>query len=456
MITRVIIYYRNHDRPIVDVFVPEQDITIGTVQVVILEGYVGKITTTGNHWFSDHEISSNIRLQPGDPIRSSELRADLDWLNANPFRSTDAIYHPGVQLGATDIELRTQERFPLRLYAGYDNDGNPVTGLSREEAGFNWGNAFALGQQFNFQYTTSGEDLRAESASYVIPLPWRNTLTFFGSYTETHGAIPPYLGISGRSYQISGRYSVPLPEFGSGPLKYKHNVAAGFDYKYNDNALEFGGLSAGGTLYDVAQFVLSYNGALSDPHGRTTLDFEGYFSPGNWVGNNNDAAFNAAHTLAGSQYTYGTLMLERLNRLPGDWSVVLRGTLQLSDSNLAPSEQLGFGGYDTVRGYSERTTNADEGTITTVEVRTPDLGIGQPLDKAEWQLLAFWDQGTAFNHSLLTNEQRETRLSSVGMGLRASVSTYMTLRLDWGLRLLAAGSDSRDGSRCDVSLVASY
>ncbi len=459
LIEKVIVYYRHHDRPVVDVFAPEQDITTGTIQVVILEGHVGKITTTGNRWFPNREIREGIRLQPGDPIRSSELQEDLDWLNANPFRNTDAVYRPGAQLGATDIELRTQDRFPLRLYAGYDNDGNAVTGLSRYDVGLNFADP-GLGKQVNFEYTTSGEDLHAESGSCIIPLPWRNTLTFFGNHTQTRGAIPPYLGIAGRSDQISGRYSVPLSTIETDLVAYKHTVAAGFDYKYDDNALEFGGLPAGGSLYAVDQFVLSYNGSLSDPHGRTTLDFKGYLSPGHWGGNNTSAAFNAAHSRAASSYTYGTLALERLIRLPAEWSVVVRGTLQLSNSNLAPSEQMGFGGYDTVRGYEERVANADQGTLTTVEIRSPDFCLGRHLHRAEWvddwQLLAFWDEGTAFNHTLLPNEPRETRLESLGAGLRASVSTYATLRLDWGYRLLAVGSDSRGGSTCDVSFVVSY
>jgi hemolysin activation/secretion protein len=114
-------------------------------------------------------------------IRSSELQDDLDWLNENPFHTTDLVYHPGQTLGATDLELQTKDRFPARFYLGYDDTGNAETGFDRYEAGVNWGDAFGLGQQLNYQYSTSGngDSLRAHAGSYVIQLPWHNTVTYW-------------------------------------------------------------------------------------------------------------------------------------------------------------------------------------------------------------------------------------------------------------------------------------
>jgi hemolysin activation/secretion protein len=465
LIADIVVYYRQHDRPVVDVIVPEQDITTGTVQIVLLEGRLEKVTVTGNHWFSSEEISRGVTVKPGDVIRSSQLLDDLDWLNGNAFHSSNVVYHPGEKMGTTSLELQTRDRFPARFYGAYEDSGNASTGFDRYEAGFNWGDAFhlGLGQQLNYQYSTSGdgESLRAHAGSYVIPLPWRNTLTFFGSYTDTKGVVPPLININGRSYQISGRYSVPLPtlRFASGVI-YKESVAAGFDYKYNKNALEFGSLPAGGTLYDVDQFVVSYDGTETDPYGRTTLDDQCYVSPGNWGGNNNDAAFAAAHGMATSDYVYDTLTLARLTRLPEDWTLSLRGTLQFSSANLAPSEQLGFGGYDSVRGYDEREVNSDEGFIFSTEVRTPPVSIGQlfghPEVRDQLQFLGFWDYGAAYNHELLPGEADEIPLSSVGGGVRYSINTYVSVRFDYGIQLLRTGLDSDGGSRSDLGIVVSY
>jgi hemolysin activation/secretion protein len=462
MVKSIIVYYRDHHHPVVDVAVPAQDITNGVLQVVVLEARVGNVTVAGNRWFSSSEIRDGVSVQPGDTIDSEQLQANLDFLNQNPFRTTDVVYRPGEKFGLTDLTLQTRDRFPARVFAGYEDSGDIETGIDRYFAGFNYGDLFGLGQQLNYQYTTSGnfDSLRAHSGSYVIPLPWEHTLTFFGSYVDTKGQLPSLFGVTGRSYQVSGRYSVPLPTFSISKVNYKQSIAAGFDYKYNDNSLEFGNALAAGTLYTVDQFVLAYDGAESDPWGSTTIDENLYLSPGGWGSNNNDAAFSNAHAGATADYVYNTLVLERLTRLPADWSLILRGTLQTSNANLVPSEQLGFGGYDTVRGYDEREVNTDDGFIFTTEVRSPTISAGDLLHlapfKDQLQFLAFWDYGSASNHAPLPGESNEIPLSSLGVGLRYSINTYLSVRYDYAFQLLNTGFDNDHGSRSDIGVVISY
>jgi hemolysin activation/secretion protein len=462
LVKSIIVYYRNHNRPVVDVAVPAQDITNGVLQVVVLEAHVGTVTVTGNRWFSSREIRDSVYAEPGDDIDSSQLQANLDFLNQNPFRTTAVVYQPGEKLGETNLVLQTKDRFPARVFAGYEDSGDIETGIDRYFAGFNYGDLFGLGQQLNYQYTTSGnfDSLRAHSGSYVIPLPWEHTLTFFGSYVDTKGELPSLFGVTGRSYQVSGRYSVPLPTVTLSKVSYRHSFEAGFDYKYNDNSLEFGNAPAAGTLYAVDQFVLGYNGTESDPWGRTTINENLYISPGDLGGNNNNAAFSNAHTGATSDYVYNTLVLERLTRLPEDWSLLLRGTLQTSNANLAPSEQLGFGGYDTVRGYDEREVNTDDGFIFTTEVRSPSVSIGDtfhiPHVKDQLQFIAFWDYGAGGNHAPLPGESNEIPLSSLGVGLRYTINTYLSLRYDYAFQLLRTGFDNDQGSRSDIGIVLSY
>jgi hemolysin activation/secretion protein len=462
LVQSIIVYYRDHARPVVDVAVPAQDITNGVLQVVLLEGRVGQVTVAGNRWYSSSEIRDGVSLREGGPIDSRELETDLDFLNSNPFRSTQVVYRPGEKLGETDITLQTQDRFPARVFAGYEDSGDVETGVDRYFVGFNYGDLFRLGQQVNYQYTTSSnfENLRAHSGSYVIPLPWQHTLTFFGSYVDTKGSIPGSFGLTGRTYQISGRYSVPLPTFSFSRVTLKETAAAGFDYKFIKDSLEFGTVPAANTLYDIDQFVLTYDLAENDPFGRTTLDENLYISPGGWGGNNNDTQFSAAHTGATSSYVYNTINLERVTKLPWDWSLALRGVVQSSNSNLVASEQLGLGGYDTVRGYDEREVNTDDGFIFSTELRTPPVSLGDafgyaPL-KDSLQFFGFWDYGDGSNHTALPGESNEIPLSSVGVGLRYAISTYLSVRYDYAFQLLRTGFDNDHGSRSDLGVVISY
>ena len=466
MITDIIVYYRNHDRPVVDVIVPQQEITNGVIQLVLLQARVGSVTVTGNRWFSSEELRSDLRVNKGDAISGRRMQSDLDWVNQNPFQSSDLVYQPGKSLGETDIVLKTQDRFPVRFYGGYDDNGNASTGFDRYNIGFNWGDAFelGLGQQLNYQYTTSGSSsLQAQAGSYIIPLPWRHTLTFFGSYATTQGTVPPLINLNGTSYQASGRYGIPLPTLSKADwgLNLKENFSFGFDYKYNNNSLLFTNVPAGSTLVNVDQFVVGYDGALHDPYGETTLNETLYLSPGNMMGGNNtNAAFNASHTGATANYIYDTISAQRITKLPYDFSLLLRGVLQLSNSNLTPSEQMGFGGYDSVRGYDDREVNADEGFTFTTELRTPPVSLGEFFGchqiHDQLQFLGFWDYGAANNYNLLPGEPSQIPLSAVGGGLRYTVNTYLSVRFDYGFQLLNTGFDNDHGGRGDVGVVISY
>ena len=131
------------------------------------------INNEGKKWFSDMFISEQVRLHPGDEIESTRLNEDLNWLNTNPFRQVNVAFKQGEELALTDLELQVDDRLPLRGYFGYENSGTRFTGENRLLAGFNWGNAFGLDHQLNYQYSTDIEfDLvKAHSASYLAPLP---------------------------------------------------------------------------------------------------------------------------------------------------------------------------------------------------------------------------------------------------------------------------------------------
>ena len=153
----IVLYYRSHHHPVVAVYVPEQDVTDGVLQIVVLEGCVGQIAASGNCWFSSRFYERSIRLGSGEAITSDTLLTDVAWINRNPFRDVDVVFTPGCDPGTTNIELIVCDRFPLQVYAGADNTGTSPSGTARYFAGATWGNAFWLDQVLTYQYTTSND-----------------------------------------------------------------------------------------------------------------------------------------------------------------------------------------------------------------------------------------------------------------------------------------------------------
>ena len=459
-LTRTIVgYFRAHDRPVVNVFVPEQSITSGYVQIVVLVSKVEKVEAAGAKWFSNDRLRAEVELRPGDEISSRALTGDLNWINRNPFLQSNILMAPGAAPGTTDLMLRTQDRFPLRVYAGFENSGNPYTGDERILTGFNYGNLFGLGQQLSYQFTT-GEDVNkftAHSGTYVIPLPWKHQLTFFGSYANSAANLGPGLDSDGVNWQVSGRYEIPLP----GDDKFTESITAGFDFKRSNNNLIFNVVSVSNVFTDVDQFVLSYQASYLDDYGSTAFTGTGFYSPGGMSNNNDDADYQATRGGSRSNYAYGQLSLNRVTRLPYDFSWSVRGLVQQSNANLLPSEQFGLGGYDTVRGYDERESNGDNGFLLSTEIATPPVSLfqlfGLPKVKDQLQFFGFVDYGgTSLHHVTPADVNPNTNLLGIGPGFRYAITPYLTARFDYGFQMIDTGFDGRHNSRADFGLVVSY
>lgn len=441
----IILFARKKDYPVVDVLFEEQEIVDGVIQVTVLVGKAGKVTirNVGEPYFSSEYVASNMRLHDGDTIRESTLLDDINWLNRNPFRQVDVKMKAG-EVGKVDLDVDVKDRYPFRAYFGFEDSLTRVLDSRMWYAGFNWGDAFKLGRDHQLNYQFSGStDIRrmqSHSASYLIPLPWRHNLTLYGSHTDVEPDMAvlgfPGLQQKGESWQLSARYEVPLPRMG--PVT--SDLSVGFDYKNTDNNLEFGGTNVFKRPTEIGQIPVGYHGYVPDAYGQTTFGGTVFFSPGGLFNHNTDTDFGLTRfNGTKASYYYVRLEGERDTKLPWGFTWVLKGTVQLTDDALLPSEQIGVGGYSTVRGYEERFANGDHGWVINNELRTPSWKItnltGNPETGDYLQFLLFYDAGSASLAYALNTDDIHVDLSAVGAGLRYTIARNASLRLDYGYQL---------------------
>jgi hemolysin activation/secretion protein len=459
----IIRYCRAKGHLVVDVFYPEQDIQENTIQIVVIEGRIGKIRVDnpGHKWFSDSIILRNVSLKPGDTVTSEALNRDLSWLNRNsyqslgfdgfsaPFRDVTASFTQG-DLGETDVNLNVQDRFPLRPYIGYDDAGFTVIGEDQFFAGVNWANAWGLDHRINFQFTsdTDFDKFKSYAGSYTIPLPWRHEIVFFGAYADLRPDLSQLnntnfstLNNNGSAWQTSVRYLIPLPRIGT---NFDHTLSAGFDFKRTDSPLFFN--QAGGNSLqlltneiDVAQFTLDYSGQLRDKYGATAFSVGGVYSPGDLTDYNKDSTYNEFAVGAKANYGYARGELRRETLLPGRFSLYNRLAGQYSPDKLVPSETFGLGGFATVRGYNERVVNGDGGVLVTTELRTPPLIISNITRKEnarDWIMgLVFLDYGWSYTDKTAAGFRSSYNLLSIGGGVRFEIADNLRIRFDYGFQL---------------------
>ncbi len=433
----VINYYEQQDFPFVEVKIPNQDITLGVLQLVVTESRVGNIRVQGARYTTSSRLEKYLSVKRDGVLNLGKLRKDVNFMNLNPFRRVDLIYGPGSEPCTTDISLIVEDCSPYRFYTGFDNTGVENTGRERFLLGTNLvlGNDHMLTYQYTSAYQSS--KFHAHTGQYSVLLPWTHMLTFYGGYSAIHASLPfPSTSNHGSSWQASGRYTIPLVA----GAQYYHDCTVGADFKRTNNTVSYSATFENiAQPVNLSQFMARYSGSLDHRAFRIDFDAQLFWSPGPWLGDMSDADYNRLRPDAKNQWVYLRGILRYLYRFSNGWCCELWGTAQVSSQNLLPSEQLGIGGYDTVRGYEERQLNYDGGIILNGEIRSPALSlIGRKINKVgkdALQFLLFLDYGYGRDHNIVSGAPIGDYLLGTGPGVRYTLNPWLTARLDWGIKL---------------------
>jgi len=459
MVKDVIIAYREGDRPVVDVLIPEQDITSGVVQLVVIESELARIRVEGVDADTEEFIRSQMRIKKGEVIRASEVLRDLSWVNRSPYRKVDMVYAPGYEFGTTDVILKSYQTKANWFYTGYEDSGVQFLGDHRVIYGFNFGDLMGPNRSLSYQFTSDIEfaHVWANSLVYTQALPWRHWFTVLASYVNIESELINNNFISsGVNSQLSGRYGIPL----DGTSNRQREMDLGFDWKSNGSDLEFGGIPVpgGAPPAEIFQFSLGYKETIQHKRGVTQFDIRGVWSPGDFNGHNSDLVFNANRLGSTSDYFYVTASVEHQRRLRDDWSMRVKVQGQESNENLQASEQIGAGGYDTVRGFEQRVVRGDQGLWGTFELYTPELSIGRIFD---WEnetdslrFLGFFDAAKFGNDDNVPVTDFE--IGSAGVGLRWNYSDWFKFRLDYGFPIFTQNVVANESGRFHIGATATF
>ena len=415
----IVKFARSNDRPVIDSFAPEgQDISNGVIQFAVVAGRRGQVRVEGAQGNVADRIVLQTSIAEGEVIAERSLRADLEWFNQNPFRQVNLILERGDEFGATDIVYNVVGRRPYRVYGGLEDSGTRLSGKNRWLSGVNWGNALGLDHQFSYQFTSSFDTdiVNAHSFSYLAPVHWRHTVEVYGAHVDSSpGLTAGGFNLEGNSWQLGMRYKVPLGH----KFQAQHALEFGYDYKCSNNDLEFGTLRISNTTTVVSHFLVAYNVSRPDRFGNTAANLKLFISPGDMFSDNVDRNFAASRFGSSADYMYTRFELARHTQLPAAMSWVTDLTFQYANDNLLGSEQMGIGGYRTVRGYDDYEVPADVGLYLRNEIRSGGYSVLERIANRAWfdrfQALVFMDYGIAKSKERLPGEP-VTKLWSAGVG----------------------------------------
>lgn len=438
----ILAHYDAEGFPVVGIDAPEQDLGPGILSLFVEVGRIGQVGVSRPKYGNPQAVTKALKLRRGDVLRRADLDAQLSWYGRSVFRRPQLLVSPGAEAATADLLIGLAEAKPWRATLGYENSGPALLGEDRLILGVAGmtPNEHILALQTVLGMPVSS--LQAYAASWEIPFQGiHQSLQLDAVYAEvlsssTFSGLP--VENTGTSWSLGALQKFFLPPLG----RWRQRLSLGAEVKGTNQFLLFGGAPYSPGEVRLVQGKLNYGLARDWDRGNFAVDTSLMGAPGGVISGNDDADFQVYDPQAQANYGLLRLATQAGWSLGGDWRIAARGSAQLTNTRLLPVEQFAAGGYQTVRGITEREYYADNGWQGSLELYAPTITV---QDRYQLRFLGFYDHATLDNRG-----EDPLSLSSAGVGLRFKMAEQLDLRLDHGWRL------DDHGSQLHLGLQISY
>jgi hemolysin activation/secretion protein len=449
--------YRDAGWGVVQVSLPEQDITRGVVQFRVSEARLAKVVVEGNKFFGDANVRRSVpSLVEGTTPNSRATGRNLQVAAENPAKQTTVLLRSGEQEREVDAVIKVADEKPWKASVSLDNTGTAQTGKDRLNLGYLHANVLDRDHTLTAQYITSPgrwDDVKIYGLGYRIPF-----YSLGSSFDAVAGYSDVNSGTVGNLFTVSGAGTIGALRWNQHLQRltdYEHKIVYGVDYRAYQNQVVAQGQNVVPdiTVHPVSAYYSGIYRTCAAEVNFYVYVAQNVFPHGNDA---SDEVFKATRADAKASYRLYRYQAAGVY-LPGrDWQV--RGVVngQYSSDALVPGEQYGIGGADSVRGFNEREVVNDRGYRGTLELYTPDLGTALKWEEARVRALAFFDAGSVQRNKALPNEVENEFISSAGMGLRFSWGKTATARVDYAYVLNGGASQGKGDQRVHFSLAVVY
>lgn len=367
-----------------------QDLKTGVLQLTLIPGRVSAIRFTPDS--NKHVNAWNaLPMRNGDLLNLRNIEQGLENFKRVPTAEADIQIEPAKAEsnvpGLSDVVIRYQQRFPIRVSVNLDDSGSRTTGKYQGSITLSGDNLLSLNDLFyvNFNHDLGGgvsgkRGNDGYTAHYSVP--YDNWL--FSTTTSTNDFHQTVAGIN-QTYEFSGRSQ--NAEIKASRLIYRNSInktyasLKGFLRKSN-NYID-------GTEIEVqrrrtAGWELGFN--QSWYIGQAVLDYNLAYRRGTGA----EDAMSAPEQNFGEGTSRMKLLLGDLNltipfQIKAPWgnqslqyTANLRG--QTNYTPLTPQDRFSIGNRFTVRGFNgEQTLVADNGWLIRNEITAPIAQSSQAL-----------------------------------------------------------------------------
>ncbi|MEJ2458090.1 MAG: ShlB/FhaC/HecB family hemolysin secretion/activation protein [Novosphingobium sp.] len=430
---------------------PSDRFAQGIVQLAVHEVPLGDVRVVDARHHSPDAVRADVpSLAEGQPIDIAALQRDVAEANRFPDRTITPRFRAGAQPGTIDVELKVDDSSPVHASVELNNDNSPNTEPLRASGTLRYTNLWGQGHTLSVtgSITPQEPDQSAViSASYNAPFigtSWGFLL--YGYKSNSNVAALGGTNVLGNGYQIGFRATYRLPSENT-----FQQISFGPDFKSFRERLTLDKTELQPTLIRYLPLVVEYTlsgGNPDETYGLTlgvtgglraikrNVCFESPYTiipdgvPTCALGDGKTGIprdqFAGRAVDASENFVHLNLDLDYTRFLPDDWQLAMRFSGQLADSSLVTNEQFSLGGVSNLRGYYVSEAVGDDGFVSSIELRSPNLGpaLGSFVD--ELRLFGFSDAGYARVRDVAAGQTEDFRLVGVGGGLRVDLLNLIT------------------------------
>ncbi len=344
------------------VYVPQQDMSTGTLKLLVLEGITGKIELDSKE--AHINLATAFPGLEGKVLNIRDYEQGLDQINRLKSNNATMELRPTAEPGKTDVLIKNQPGAPWSSSFTMDNYGSKATGDNRGTLTFGLDSPLGVNDYWfaSFSRNLDSETNNRLSKSVLlntnIPYGYWN---FTGSYSKSN--YESLITSPTQQYTSNGNtvtYNLGVQRVLQRGQTNKLTLSSGLTHKNTKNYIEDSLLiTSSRKLTDLNVNLTAVFPALG---GSWTVD--GGVSRGlNWFGVE-ELPGAGTGTVPTAKYwkfnasgTYSRTF--KVSDLNASWSSSLQ--MQYAQDYLYGSEQISVGGLYTVRGYDGTSLAGDRG-----------------------------------------------------------------------------------------------
>ncbi|MGD8219716.1 ShlB/FhaC/HecB family hemolysin secretion/activation protein [Pseudomonas thivervalensis] len=374
-------------------YLPQQDLSSGHLQVLVVEGRLEGLKGAENSKLSDRELAMAFPGKTGELLNLREMEQMVDQLNRLPSNRAQMELTPGQNIGGSEVRVNNTAQKPWRAGLSRHNDGQKSTGEQQWGASLDWDSPLGLADQLALR---GGHDAVSDHQKtsrngmlyYNLPFGWWNL-----SYTYSQSEYRALGQANGFNFKQSGdsqNHQVRLERVVHRDAVSKTSLNTGLLYLRTNNFIEDSKLAESSNRISEAQFGINHgrrvgnafvNLDLGLQQGIGALDAQGDHEPDPGVPDARYRKYTATLSylqpfmLGGESFSFSSLM-----------------TGQRSEDVLFSPQRMSLGGLSSIRGYKDQTLSGDSGGYW-----RNDLRWSRPVT-LEWLRPVFAEYGTSLGY----------------------------------------------------------